>query len=105
MGLILKAFDFGAEGVMLLGCESGKCHFGAGSEYITNEYDKTQRILEMLGVWKQRLALVQLPAFDGRGFVGQMTKLIEEIEQIPPSRRSKLIHSRPAEDIRALAHP
>ena len=105
MGLILKAFDFGAEGVMLLGCEPGKCHFGAASEYVVNEFKKTQEILGMLGVWKHRLALVQLPAFDGRQFVAQITKLIEEIEQIPPSRRSKLIHSRPAEDIRALAHP
>jgi len=105
MGLILKAFDFGAEGVMLLGCEPGKCHFGAAGEYIINEYEKTQRILEMLGVWKHRLALVQLPAFDGHQFVGQITKLIEEIEQIPPSRRSKLIRSRPAEKIETLARP
>ena len=95
MGLILKAFDFGAEGVMLLGCEPGRCHFGGDSEYIVNEYDKTRRILEMLGIWKDRLALVQLPAYAGREFVDQINKLMEEIEQIPPSRRSNLIRSRP----------
>ena len=96
-GLILKAFDFGAEGVMLLGCEPGMCHFGADSDYIVNEYEKARRILEMLGVWKDRLVLVRLPAYDGRGFVGEVHKLMEEIDRIPPSKRSKLIRSRPAQ--------
>ena len=103
MGLILKAFDFGAEGVMLLGCEPGKCHFSTADEYTINEYNKTQNILEMLGVWKDRLVLVQLPAFDGRGFVNQIEALIEEIRQIPPYRRSKIIGPRPAQDVEPSA--
>lgn len=96
-GLILKAFDFGAEGVMLLGCAPGMCHFGADSEYIINECEKVQRILEMLGVWRDRLVLVRLPAYDGHRFVGEVNKLMEEINRIPPSKRSKLIRSRPAQ--------
>ena len=96
IGLILNAFDFGADGVMLLGCESGKCHFGADDDYIVNEYKKTQNILEMLGIWKDRLALVQLSAFDGQQFVREVMKLITEIEQIPVSRRSKIIGSEQA---------
>lgn len=99
MGLILKAFDFGAEGVMLLGCEQGSCHFDTPGEYIINEYRKAQDILEMLGVWKDRLVLAQLPAFDGRQFVGQIAKLMEEIKRIPSSKRSKIIGSRPVQDI------
>ena len=97
MGLILNAFDFGADGVMLLGCEPDKCHFCNNSEHIVNEYKKTQGILEMLGVWKDRLSLVLLPAFDGRQFVEQVNSLIQEIEQIPDSRRSKIIGSRSAQ--------
>lgn len=96
-GLILKAFDFGAEGVMLLGCVPGMCHFDADSEYIVNECEKAQRILEMLGVWRDRLVLVRLPAYDGHGFVGEVNKLMEEIDRIPPSKRSKLIRSRPTQ--------
>lgn len=97
-GLILNAFDFGAEGVMLLGCEPGSCHFCDDNKYIVNEYEKTQGILEMLGVWKDRLALVLLPAFDGHQFVAEIMKLMTEIERIPASRRSKIIGSKPTED-------
>jgi coenzyme F420-reducing hydrogenase delta subunit len=94
MGLILNAFDYGAEGVMLLGCEPGKCHFSKDNEYIVNEFNRTQSILEMLGVVKDRLVLVTLLAFDGQQFVAEVNKLINEIELIPVSRRSKIIGSR-----------
>ncbi|MFC1845856.1 hydrogenase iron-sulfur subunit [Chloroflexota bacterium] len=93
MGLILNAFDYGAEGVMMLGCEPGNCHFSKDNEYIVNEYNRTQSILEMLGIVKERLVLVRLPAYDGQQFVAQVNKLIGEIEQIPASRRSKIIGS------------
>jgi len=96
-GLILKAFEFGAAGVMLLGCEQGKCHFGVDSEYIINEYKKTQDILNMLGIWEGRLALAQIPAFDGREFARQLKKLTTEIAQIPALKHARIVSPRPAQ--------
>ena len=49
--------------------------------------------MALLGIWKGRLSLVRLPAFDGQGFVDEIDKLIKEIERIPVARRSKLIGS------------
>ncbi|MBM4451447.1 MAG: hydrogenase iron-sulfur subunit, partial [Chloroflexi bacterium] len=60
-GLILKAFELGAEGVMLLGCEPGKCHFESDSGCVLAEYEKARQMLELLGMPKERLALTQLP--------------------------------------------
>lgn len=93
MGLILNAFNFGADGVLLLGCEPGKCHYCSDSDYVINEYEKTREIMALLGIWKDRLSLVHLPAFDGQGFVNEINKLVKEIEGIPAARRSKLIGS------------
>ena len=92
-GLILKAFELRADGVMLLGCEPGSCHFGSNSEFIIQEYEKTRHILEMLGIRKERLALVQLPAFDGQQFVAQITKFLAEVEKIP-ARRSRMMRTK-----------
>ena len=89
-GLILKAFEFGADGVMLLGCEPGRCHFGTDSEHIVREYEKTSTILEMLGIRKERLALVPQPAFDGPGFVRQVTELMARITRMPASRGGRV---------------
>ena len=104
VGLILKAFEFGASGVMLLGCEQGRCHFSADSEYIINEYEKARSILETLGIWKDRLVLAQLPAFDGRQFVMQVMKLIAEIERISTSKHARTVEPRPAQDIKVQLH-
>jgi F420-non-reducing hydrogenase iron-sulfur subunit len=88
-GLMLQALDLGADGVMLLGCESGKCHFGSNSCYVTEEHKKAQKILELLGIWKNRLVLAQLPAFDGATFVKRITKLIEDIKKTAVTDASK----------------
>ncbi len=81
-GLILKAFELGADGVMLLGCESGGCHFGKDDEFSTKEYEKTRGVLGLLGLGGERLCLAHLPRGDGAGFVKQVTKLMTEIERV-----------------------
>lgn len=70
---------------MLLGCEPGKCHFDTESKGIANEYEKARRLLEMLGISKGRLVLVQLSASAGQQFVLEVTRLIAEIRQMPIS--------------------
>ena len=102
--MILKAFEFGADGVMLLGCEQSRCRFGVDSECIVNEYKKTCSILQMLGMRENRLVLVQLPAFDGHGFVTQLGKFIEEIEKISAFKRARIASSGLIQDITVPSH-
>ena len=103
-GLILKTFEFGADGVMLLGCEPGRCRFGNDSESIIKEYEKTRSILEMLGIWKDRLVLVQLPAFDGHEFYKQVMKLSAEITHIPAFRGVRVTVPSVTQDIGVQSH-
>lgn len=89
---------------MLLGCEEGRCRFATDSEYIIKEYERAWSILELLGMWKRRLVLVQLPAFDGRGFVAQVMNFIAQIEQRPAFKRAGIMGPRPPQDIEAQSH-
>ena len=84
-GLILKAFELGANGVMLLGCNPGNCHFEIDAELIEREYEKTRNILGLLGLREERLALTRLPGGDGPGFVKQVNDFIAGIEQTEPA--------------------
>ena len=81
-GLILKAFDLGAEGVMLLGCEPDKCQFNTDASYITHEYEKARMVLEMLGLGEERLVIRRMPRGDGSDFVRQVTDFIGKLERI-----------------------
>ena len=80
-GLILKAFELGAGGVMLLGCESDSCYYGKGEEFNVKEYEKARGVLGLLGLGLERLKLVRLHRGDGAGFVKQVNNFIAEVEQ------------------------
>jgi coenzyme F420-reducing hydrogenase delta subunit len=88
-GLVLKAFELGADGVMLLGCEPGKCHFDTDAECIAQEYEKALGILGLLGLGEKRLVLAHMPRGDGAGFVSRLVSFIAEIEQLRPATRAR----------------
>jgi coenzyme F420-reducing hydrogenase delta subunit len=88
-GLMLKAFELGADGVMLLGCEPGKCHFDTDAECIAQEYEKARGILGLLGLGERRLVLAHMPRGDGAGFVSRLVSFIAEIEQMRPATRAR----------------
>jgi coenzyme F420-reducing hydrogenase delta subunit len=88
-GLVLKAFELGADGVMLLGCEPGKCHFDTDAECIAQEYEKARGILGLLGLGEKRLVLAHMPRGDGAGFVSRLVSFIAEIEQLRPATRAR----------------
>ena len=80
-GLILKAFELGAGGVMLLGCEPGNCYYQKDDKFNVAEYEKTRGVLGLLGLGADRLKLTRLPRCDAEGFVKQVTDFMAEIEQ------------------------
>jgi coenzyme F420-reducing hydrogenase delta subunit len=82
---MLKAFELGADGVMLLGCEPGNCQFDIDTGLIEQEYEKARRVLRLLGLREERLVLCHMPRGDGSGFVERVTGFIGEIEQMQPA--------------------
>ncbi|HEY49853.1 MAG TPA: hydrogenase iron-sulfur subunit [Dehalococcoidia bacterium] len=84
-GLILKAFELGADGVILLGCEPGNCHFDIDAGLVTHEYENTRSILNLLGLGEERLVIAHLAHGDGYGFMKQVTGFITEVEQMQPA--------------------
>ena len=99
-GLMINAFELGADGVVLLGCEPGICNFGSNGERIAGEYEKARSLLEMLGISAGRLALWQLPAFAGRQFVEQIAELSAEIARMPALKGTRVAVPSQTQDMR-----
>ncbi|MBN1277287.1 MAG: hydrogenase iron-sulfur subunit [Deltaproteobacteria bacterium] len=55
--LLFKAFEMGADGVILLGCESGSCRYGSGTATAMKNTTETREILALLGLGERRLRL------------------------------------------------
>jgi F420-non-reducing hydrogenase iron-sulfur subunit len=64
-GLVLKAFQAGADGVLILGCPPEHCHFGVGSDHATEAFARSSALIRLLGLPPASLALESVQ--DGRG--------------------------------------
>lgn len=81
-GLMLRAFELGADGVMLLGCEPGKCQFDIDSDLVSRECERARVLLRLLGMNDERLVLARVPRGDGEGFVERIEGFMEDIEEM-----------------------
>ena len=53
--LLFRAFEMGADGVALVGCEAGSCRYGSGTAVARRNVEGTRGILDLLGLGKERL--------------------------------------------------
>ena len=92
LGMILKAFELGAAGVMLLGCEPSECNYGIGQGRISEEFAKARGIMHLMGIASDRLTLVQLARGDGRAFVDSVREFIIRVGDVwSPCSREDLV--------------
>jgi len=84
-GLLLKAFEVGADGVLLLGCEPGRCQFDTDAGLVEQECQKTRKLMKLLGLTEERLVVAHVPRGDGSGFVRRLTSFLEKLEHMEPA--------------------
>ena len=84
--LLFKAFEMGADGVALVGCESGSCRYGSGTAIAERNVAETGNILDLLGLGRDRLRLAMiLPEESGAllEFLQDFHKAVEAIGKSP----------------------
>src|SRR5512135_86263 len=47
---LLMAFEYGADGVIVVGCLEGDCHYSAGNLYAKKRVNRVKEILDKVGV-------------------------------------------------------
>lgn len=81
---VLKAFQDGADGVMVLGCHPGDCHYQEGNYHARRRYALMHRLLEYIGVEKQRLLVEWVSASEGARLAGMTTEFASQITELGP---------------------
>lgn len=61
LGLVLKAFELGADGVILLGCPPQECYYESGMEKAKELFTEARKVIHLLGIDPKRLDLVEVP--------------------------------------------
>jgi F420-non-reducing hydrogenase iron-sulfur subunit len=80
-GLVLKAFELGADGVLILGCPPGECHYEFGNSRAEELFEETRALACLLGIGEERLQLDWVAAGDGKAFTEKVRRLVEGVQQ------------------------
>lgn len=81
-GMILQAFVSGAEGVMVLGCHPGDCHYRVGNKYAEQRVQQLHELLELAGVDPSRLLLQWISAAEGELFGRTVDSFVAHIRKL-----------------------
>jgi len=92
--LITTAFANGADGVMVLGCHIGDCHYIAGNHKTMARMPLVRRILTDLGIEQERFRHEWVSAAEGEKFTRIVTEMTEEVRKLGPLNWPKLMHER-----------
>ena len=84
-GFVLRAFEKGADGVLVSGCHFGDCHYVFGNERAVEQFDKTKSVVKMLGLEEGRLRLEWISAAEGARFAQIIDEFIEQLRVLGPS--------------------
>ena len=81
---IPKAFLAGYDGVMILGCHPGDCHYLTGNYQAEKKINLTRKLLNMAGIDSERLLLDWVSAGEGERFSQLVRQFIEKIRTLGP---------------------
>ncbi|MCX6024984.1 MAG: hydrogenase iron-sulfur subunit [Chloroflexi bacterium] len=82
--LVLRTFREGADGVMVLGCHIGDCHFSTGNHRTAKRMPMLKKLLEYTGIDPQRLYVNWVSAAEGEKFATVITEFTDAMRALPP---------------------
>ena len=82
---IVKAFQNGADGVIVTGCHIGDCHYIDGNVKARDRVDVMKKSLGALGIDPERLEIGFASSSEGQKFATTMTNFVEKIRKLGPN--------------------
>lgn len=83
---VLKAFQSGADGVLILGCHPGDCHYKEGNYKALRRYYLLKKVLGRFGIEEERLRLDWVSATEADKFVDTINDMVATIKALGPFR-------------------
>ncbi len=81
----MEAFRKGADGVYVVGCLEGECHYLTGNLRAKKRVEYAKNLLDEIGVEAERLEMYNIAASDGPRFAEVAEEMHEKIKALGPS--------------------
>ena len=82
--LVIRAFDEGADGVLVLGCHIGECHYDTGNHRTAKRIPILNELMSFVGLEPERLRLDWVSASEGDRFSRLTLEFNETITELGP---------------------
>ena len=81
----MKAFENGADGVLIAGCLEGGCHFQEGNLIAKRRVNYARTLLSEIGIDEERLRMVNVSAADGRLLSDKINDMVKTVRELGPN--------------------
>ena len=82
--MVLRTFREGADGVLVMGCHIGDCHYSSGNHRTIKRIPLLRNLLGYSGINPERLQLEWVSAAEGPRFAQVTTAFVEKIRALGP---------------------
>jgi F420-non-reducing hydrogenase iron-sulfur subunit len=86
---VLRAFELGADGVLVLGCHPGDCHYAEGNYKALRRMMLLKRTLKQLGIEDERFQLDWVSASEGDRFSHIVNEMTERVRALGPFKQKE----------------
>jgi len=86
---VLKAFQQGADGILICGCHPGDCHYQEGNYKCLRRFKLIQKYITQMGIEPERLKLEWISASEGKQFAELVNEMTMSILNVGPSKIRK----------------
>ena len=83
--LVAEAFELGADGVLVMGCHPGECHYLDGNQKAKARSAVIEETLNLMGLEQERFRLVWCSSAEAERFAGIIREVTETLKAMGPS--------------------
>jgi coenzyme F420-reducing hydrogenase delta subunit len=91
---IIKAFENGADGVLISGCHPGDCHYNAGNFHARRRWILFKNLLDFVGIDSTRLHFSWVSASEGKKWVDVVNGVIDTVRKQGPFMKYKQMNEK-----------
>lgn len=84
---IMKAFQQGADGVIVLACHPGDCHYKEGNLRAAQRHALLARVMHQMGVERERCRFDYVSAGEGEKYAQLVTDMVESVRMLGPLKK------------------
>jgi len=83
---VLNALRLGADGVLVLGCHPGDCHYLTGNYRTRRRMAITMKLMQYMGIEPERIQASWCSASEGSRFAEIVSGVTDDLKKLSPNR-------------------